>query len=132
MTRVARALCDPVFGEDRAAETEAWRANEPEGIKQNATDVNPWRFALPLRRPDRPPDATFAQRRTLSLGLTGLRPKPGQLPEQQRLRPKQQRLHPKQPAQPKHQRRSQQQQHPKQQRLHPKLQRQVPMLQQRR
>ena len=84
-------------------------------IKQNATDVNPWRFVLPVGKSGRSPNAVFAQRRTLSLQLTGLRPKPAQRPKRQRLRPRQQHL-----------RRSQQQQRPKQQHPHPKLQQQVP------
>jgi len=91
---------------------------------QNATEMNPWRFVLPPRRPVRPSEAVFAQRRTLSLQLTGLRPKPEQRPKQQH--PKQQRLHPKRPWRPKQQRRSQQQQRPKQQQPNPKLQQQVP------
>jgi len=89
-------------------------------------------FCFVAERPCGPPDATFAQRRTLSLKLTGSRPKPEQLPKQQRLRPKRQRLHPMQPSLPKQQRRSQQQQRPKQQQPNPKLQRPVPKLQQRR
>jgi hypothetical protein len=73
----------------------------------------------------------FAQRRTLSLQLTGLRPKPERLPMQ--LRPRQQRLRPKQPSHPKQQHRSQQQQRPKQQQPNPKQRQQpVPQRQQRR
>jgi hypothetical protein len=75
--------------------------DEP-AVKQNATDVNPWRFVLPVWKSRRPPNAVFAQRRTLSLQLTGLRPKPEQRPKRQRLRPKQRHLRPKQQQQPKH------------------------------
>jgi hypothetical protein len=41
MNRVARALWDPVFGEDGVAEKEAWRASEPEGIERNAQSKTP-------------------------------------------------------------------------------------------
>jgi hypothetical protein len=103
-----------------------------QAVKQNATDSHPWRFVLPVGKSGRSPNAVFAQRRTLSLQLTGLRPKPGQRPKRQRLHPKQQHLRPRQQAQPKHQRRSQQQQRPKRQQPNPKQQQRVPKRQQRR
>jgi hypothetical protein len=89
--------------------------------------VNPWRFAFLHEKISSIFPRSFRPGANPARQLTGLRPKPEQLPKQQRLRPKQRRLRPKQQQPvPKQQRRSQQQQRPKPQRLHPKQQQPVP------